>query len=137
MTPLSSPTPQLSQPRYIFVPYFYVAAGPSLAGNASGQIPLVLDEDADFELHWMTATGSVDATNDPRPNSFSVLVTDKNNSRIWASARVPEIAFVPQYTLARPVLLSRRSNLNFDFLNLSGSTNTPTVTLHGFKVLGL
>ncbi|MDE2102589.1 MAG: hypothetical protein KGL39_35405 [Patescibacteria group bacterium] len=132
------PTSPTNNQKLIFVPYFYVAAAASIAASSSAQVPLILDEDADFELHWMTATSSLDAATDFRPNNFSVLITDKNNSRIWASGRVPQVAFVPRYSMARPVVLSRRSNLNFDFLNLSsGSACLPTVVLHGFKVLGL
>lgn len=125
------------QMNYVFLPYDYVATGPSLGGNASGLTPLVLDQDADFELHAITAVSTVDDPINGRPNNFSVLITDKNNDRIWSSARIPQVSFIPDYTLARPVLISRRSNLNFDFLNLSASTNVPTVILHGLKVLGL
>jgi len=126
------------QVRHIFVPYLYVAVSPVLTANGSAQVPLLFDEDADFELHWITATDSIDNTNDPRPNNFSVQITDKNNSRIWSSARVPQVAFVPKWQLNRPVVISRRSNLNFDFLNLTGTAGAvPTITLHGFKVMGI
>jgi len=124
--------------RHIFVPYLYVAVSAALGANAAGQMPLLFDEDADFELHWFTATSSLDNTNDPRPNNFSVQITDKNNSRIWSSARVPQVCFIPMWKLDRPVVISRRSNLNFDFLNLTGTAGEiATVTLHGFKVIGL
>jgi hypothetical protein len=126
------------QPRMIFIPYLYVAVGPTLAGNASGQTPLLFDEDADFELHWFTAVSSIDVATQFRPNNFSVQVTDKNNSRIWSSARVPQISFVPRWSLDRPVVISRRTNLNLDFLNLTATAGViPTVILHGFKVLGI
>jgi len=130
-----TPSPA-SAPRPIFVPYSYIVTGATLSSGASGQTPLLLDQDADFELHWVTATTDVDASTDFRPNNFSVQVTDKNNSRIWSSLRVPQVAFIPRWMLLRPVLLARRSNLNFDFLNLAGKNMTPTVVLHGFKVIG-
>ena len=135
--PAASGQPGIAQSRYMFIPCKYVATGTALSGNASGLVSVPLDDDADFELHGISGSSSVDAANDPRPNNFAVQLTDKDNDRIWSSARVPQIAFVPGYQLVRPVLISRRSNLNFDFLNLSGSTNTPTVVLHGFKVLGI
>jgi hypothetical protein len=126
------------QVRHIFVPYLYVAVSPVLTANGSAQVPLLFDEDADFELHWITATDSIDNTNDPRPNNFSVQITDKNNSRIWSSARVPQVAMVPCWKLDRPVVISRRTNLNLDFLNLTATTPAiATIVLHGFKVIGL
>jgi hypothetical protein len=135
--PPSLSTAGNQQPRMIFVPYHYVGVGATLGSGASGQLPLLFDEDADFELHWLTATSSLDASTDFRPNNFSVQITDKNNSRIWSSARVPQVSFVPRWVLNRPVVISRRTNLNLDFLNLTVSNMTPTVVFHGFKVLGI
>lgn len=121
-------------PNYIWVPYHYSVASAAMAGNASNQQPLVLDQDADFELHEITATSTVDNATDFRPNNFSVQITDKNNSRIWSNNRIPQVTYNPCWILTRPVLIAKRSNLNFDFLNLSGSTNTATIVLLGFKV---
>ena len=121
---------------YIFVPYFYVVTANQLAAGASGQVPLLLDQDADFELHSLTAYTDQDGAANYRPNNFSVQITDKNNSRIWSNVRLAQVTMVPSYDLRRPVLLSARSNLSFDFLNLTAGTALyPTITLHGFKVL--
>jgi hypothetical protein len=128
-------SPVTQAPRPIFVPYTYVATGATLAQNASGQIPLLLDQDADFELHWLTAYSDADNPVNPRSNNFTFQVMDKNNSRIWSSLPVAEVALIPRWVLARPVLLARRSNLNFQFYNLYAGNMTPTVVMHGFKVI--
>lgn len=123
------------QVNYTFTPYFYAVSSASMNGGASNQQPLLLDADADFELHEVTAFTDADDATDFRPNNFSFQITDKNNSRIWSSARIQQVAFNPNYILRRPVVLSRRSNLNFDFLNLTAATALiATVILHGFKI---
>jgi len=121
--------------QYIWVPYSYVATSSSMASNAANQIPLLLDQDADFELHKIWASSTLDAATEYRPNHFSVQITDKNNSRIWSNARVQETVWSQGYELHRPVLLAKRSNINFDFLNLDGSSaNIATITFDGYKV---
>lgn len=132
---MSNGSPVSQAPRPIFVPYTYLAVGATLAQSASGQIPLLLDQDADFELHWLTAYSDQDVATDFRPNNFTFQVTDKNNSRIWSSAPIGQVALIPRWVLARPVLLARRSNLNFQFYNLYAGNMTPTVVMHGFKVI--
>lgn len=128
--------PQSPTQTYVFVPYFYLVASASMAGGGSNIQPLTLDQDADFELHEMTAyTNATADSTDITPNRFSVQITDKNNSHIWSNARIDQAAFRPRYRMLRPVLLAKRSNLNFDFLNTTaGTTLIATVVLHGFKV---
>lgn len=123
------------QPPFVFVPYQYAVTTSSMNGGASQIQPLVLDQDADFELHEITAATSNGAATDIRPNFFSVQVTDKNNSHILSNQRIQQVDFMPRMRLTRPVLFAKRSNLNFDFLNLTaGTALTATITFHGFKV---
>jgi len=122
----------------MFIPYCYVVVSPALTGNGSGIQTLVLDQDADFELHYLLGASSLDVNTNYRPNNFSVQITDKSSSRFWSSARVPQVHLgvnPGELRLIRPVLLARRTNLQFDFLNLSGSANTVTITMIGSKVV--
>lgn len=121
---------------YVFVPYSYTVTSGTLASTgASTQTPLVLDQDADFELHEIYGYSSLDAATDFRPNNFSVQITDKNNSRIWSSGQIAQVTIgVPPWTLRRPVLLAKRSNLNFNFVSTGSSSLTATVVFHGYKV---
>lgn len=122
---------------YVFVPYSYTVSSASINHGASNQQPLLLDQDADFELHEIYGFTDADAATDFRPNRFSVQITDKNNSRIWSSGQISQITFcVPPLLLRRPVLLAKRSNLNFNFQNTTTATDNviATVTLHGYKV---
>lgn len=125
-------------PGYIFTPYSYLVSSAAINAGASNQQPLVLDQDADFELHQITgyADPASDAATDILPNRFTVQITDKNNSRIWSSAQIGILAYNRQEFLRRPVLLAKRSNLNFNFVNATAATNNVicTVVLHGYKV---
>lgn len=130
-------TPSIRQPNYVFVPYSYTVSSASINHGASNQQPLVLDQDADFELHTIYGFTDADAATDFRPNRFSVQITDKNNSRIWSNDQISQITIcVPPLELKRPVLLAKRSNININFVNTTASTDnvTCTVVFHGFKV---
>lgn len=122
---------------FVFVPYSYTVSSSSINHGASNQQPLVLDQDADFELHEIFGYTDADAATDFRPNRFSVQITDKNNSRIWSSGQIAQVTLSsPPLTLRRPVLLAKRSNLNFNFQNITAATDNviATVVLHGYKV---
>ncbi len=123
----------------LFIPHCYVVTpGTALTGNASTITPLLTDQDADFELHELFATSSLDTAADIRPNNFLFQIADKTNGRNWSDALIPQAvaARVPGgWKMWRPVLIARRSNLAITFTNLSGSANTPTLTFIGHKVL--
>lgn len=125
----------MQQAQFVFVPYSYIVSSDSIDHTASNQQPLVLDADADFELHEIRGYTDQDAATDYRPNNFSVQVTDKNNSRIWSSDQIGQVA-MEKLILTRPVLLAKRSNLLFDFTNITSATDgmTCTIVFHGFKV---
>jgi hypothetical protein len=124
-------------PNFVFVPYSYTVASAAISTGQSNQQPLVLDQDADFELHEIYGFSSQDAATDFRPNNFTVQITDKNNSRIWSSDQIAQVTIgTPPLTLRRPVLLAKRSNLNFNFAMVAAAVTTKicTVVLHGYKV---
>lgn len=122
------------QDNAVFVPYSYVVTSGVLAATgASSNQPLLLDADADFELHYMAVSTDLDAGTDFRPNNASVQITDKNNGRLWASGQIPQVVMLMLET-RRPVLIAKRSNLNIIFLSTGASSLTATLTLHGYKV---
>lgn len=122
------------QDNAVFVPYSYVVTSGVLAATgASSNQPLLLDADADFELHYMAVSTDLDAGTDFRPNNASVQITDKNNGRLWASGQIPQVVILMLET-RRPVLIAKRSNLNIIFLSTGASSLTATLTLHGYKV---
>lgn len=127
--------------KYIFVPFTVVITTAAIPANGGTITPFTLDQDADFELHYITGSCTVDnvAPLQLFQNNFSVLITDKSNSRIWGSDRVPQIQLCAPWNaglpVRRPVMLARKTNLSFDVLNLSAANpNTVTICLQGFKV---
>ena len=125
---------------YLFIPYSYSATSGQLAVGASQTVPLLLDQDADFELWQIFALSSSDSAADIRPNNFTVQISDKTNGRLWSDGQTPQAVFarIPGgYELKRPVLLARRSNLSINFVNIT--TNAATlicsIQLLGAKVL--
>lgn len=124
----------MQQGNLVFVPYSYVAVSATLAATGASNIqPLLIDSDADFELHYIAGTTTLDAATDFRPNNFTVQITDKNNSRIWSSAPIPQVTML-MMEARRPVLIAKRSNLNFAFVSTGASSLAATVVLHGYKV---
>lgn len=123
----------------IFIPYtFVVSPAAAISGNGSVIVPVLISEDYDVEIHEIFGISSLDSASDIRPNNFSVLITDKGNGRQWSDQRIPQAVFarVPTgLTLQRPIILAKKSNLSCDFLNLSGSSNTPTLVFVGAKVV--
>jgi hypothetical protein len=123
---------------YIYVPFNQVVVSSAIAAGGSQVVPTTLDQDADFELHYILGVSSLDDNTKTFQNNFSVNITDKSNSRLWGSDRIPQV-FLPAWNnsipLRRPVLLARKTNMSFDILNLSGANpNTITIILMGFKV---
>lgn len=126
-----------STSQILFVPYIYVIDSPTIAGNGQGISPLVMDEDADFELHWIIGSSTEDASDEFHSNYFTVQITDKSNGRVWSSGRVPQGHISINQggmRFPRPVLLARRSSLSFDFLNLTANSMVATLTLQGVKL---
>lgn len=141
--PPASPRPDNPvevQNSYIFIPFAYSVIVPALGANASTIFPFTLDQDADFELHYIMGSSSIDDPTKFFQNNFSVQITDKSNSRIWSSDRVPQIQQCGPMNMSiaqrRPVLLARKTNMSFDVLNLTATGGmVVTMGLHGYKVI--
>jgi len=127
-----------TEPNIIFIPYWYViTTSAAIASSGQGNVSLILDQDADFELHYITGSSTLDVSTDYRPNNFKVQIQDKSNARLWSSDFIPQSHLAQNNgpaRLVRPVVLAKRSNLYFTFTNLIASTMTPTITLWGAKI---
>jgi len=123
---------------YLFIPFSIVVASPAIPANGSLIVPVTLDQDGDFELHYILGTCSADTPANIFNNNFSVKITDKSNSRIWSSDYVPAVILCgpTNYSIPerRPVLIARKTNMSFDILNLTAGNNTVTLVLRGYKV---
>lgn len=122
---------------YIFIPFDLIVTTGAIAAGGSLVQPITLDQDADFELHYICGSSTLDDNTKFFQNNFSVQVTDKSNSRIWSSDRIPQIFLAPwNYAMPerRPVVLARKTNLSFDVFNLGADPNTVSIVLKGFKV---
>lgn len=139
MNPTNPVDPNDVNQKYIFVPFTVVVVTAQIPAGGSTITPFTLDQDADFEVHYITGSSSLDDNTKFFQNNFSCLITDKSNSRIWGSDRVPQIqGFGPWNSglpMRRPVLLARKTNISFDVLNLiGGNPIVVTICLQGFKV---
>ena len=130
---------------FLFIPYSYSAISGVILHGASQTVPLLLDQDADFELHEIVVGTNSDALTDAaaaaiRPNYCALQIADKTNGRLWSDGLVPQAIYsrVPGgFKLYRPVLLARRSNLAVTFTNITAATDTLICALYllGAKVL--
>jgi hypothetical protein len=128
----------LNAPNLIFSPYFYrVDATCQALGSTT--VPLQLDPDADFELHYIMGSSTADSDTNFYNNNFTVTIADKGNSRFWSNNPIfqkvlcgPDNGGLP---IRRPVLLAAKTNLSFLITDLSNDTNTVSIIFHGFKVI--
>jgi hypothetical protein len=129
----------MSDSNVIFIPYsFVVTPAAAIAGSGNTSVPVLISEDYDVELHEIWGTSSLDGATDIRPNNFAALITDKGNGRQWSDSQITQTVFsrVPAgYTLQRPIVLAKKSNLNVQFYNLTNSTMTPTLVFIGAKIV--
>lgn len=124
---------------YLFIPYNVVVVTAAIPASGSVVTPFTLDQDGDFELHYIGGSSSLDDPTKFFQNNFSVNITDKSNSRIWGSDRTPQIVMCTPWNMGlperRPVVLARKTNLSFDVLNLNaGGPITVTIVLKGYKI---
>lgn len=126
----------------LIIPFEYVvtSGATALAGNASAQVTLTLSADSAFELLAILGTSTLDAATDYSPNNFSVQIIDQSTGRQLSNARVPQRnmfgAMTGNLPEKYPIRFPASCVLLFDILNLSGSSNTVTITLKGYKVYG-
>ena len=128
----------LTKASLIFCPYIY-RVDATLSASGSATVGLQLDPDADFELHYIMGQSTEDSATDFYNNNFTVTPADKGSSRFWSNLPIPQkILCGPDnggLPLRRPVLIAAKSNLSFQFNNLTAQTNTCTICLVGFKVI--
>lgn len=128
----------LNDPNLIFSPYWY-RVDATLAALGSATVALQLDPDADFELHYIMGSSTLDAETNFANNNFTVQITDKGNSRFWSNGAIfqkcicgPDNGGLP---LRRPVVIAAKSNLSFQFTDLGNDVNTASIILTGFKII--
>ncbi len=111
----------------------------TLTGNGMAQVTLTLAADSQFELHGFLANSSLDTATDFRPNNFSCQISDQSTGRQFANLRIPQVLLAGNANFAllerRPITFPALGTLLFDFLNLSGSSNTANIVLKGYKLL--
>ena len=119
------------------IPFVYVGSV-TLGANGSGTFTIVLTIDSSFELHYVMGSCTEDTDVDVMPNNFSVQITDQGTGRQLSSARVPQRTMTGPANRDlfqhRPVVFPPSTTLVFDVLNLTGNSNTVTITLHGYKL---
>ena len=128
----------ITNPSLVFSPYVY-RVDATLSALGSATVSLQLDPDADFEMHYIMGSASVDLATNFYNNNFTVQIIDKGNSRFWSNAPIfqkvlcgPDNGGLP---LRRPVLLAAKTNISFAFTDLNNNTNTVSLMLIGFKVI--
>ena len=121
------------------LPFFYTGITASISGNASATLSSQLDTGTYFK--WMSILGSssLDGVADQRPNNFSLTPSLQSIGKLLNNnVRVPQrlicgTAERPAWFPA-PVVLNPGEILQFDILNLSGSSNVVTISMFGYKL---
>ena len=121
------------------LPFFYTGITASISGNASATLSIQLDTGTYFK--WMSILGSssLDGVADQRPNNFSLTPSLQSIGKLLNNnVRVPQrlicgTAERPAWFPA-PVVLNPGEILQFDILNLSGSSNVVTISMFGYKL---
>jgi len=129
-TPLSS----------VRIPFWNQFDAVALSANGTGQVTLSLAVDSHFEWWKVLVSCSQDADTDFIPSNVDLLLTDISTGRQLMSAQVPQRNLAPQNgwnQFPRPVLFAPNSTLALDLTDQSGSSNTVTVTLFGYKVFNI
>jgi hypothetical protein len=127
------------------IPFDYIVTATSIVGNGSTIVSLVLQQDSSFELEYIRgncsaqAPSTVDVSGNTDPNYFSVQITDQGTGRQLSNGRIPQNLLMGTAQRGvyekRSILFPPRATLQFDILNLSASTNTVNIVLHGYKIL--
>ncbi len=133
--------PPSSFPNNLIIPFTYLVSSGALAGNAAGQVPLTMAADCAFELLGFVASCTADADADVIPNNFSVQMIDQSTGRLMSNFRIPQRMFASSTYNSMcyekyPIRFPANCTLLFDFLDLSGGTNTINIGLKGYKLYG-
>ncbi len=125
----------------LIIPFTYIVTQAITTGQAV-QTQLTMASDSSFELLEFVASSTLDGDADVIPNQFSVQVTDQSTGRQLSNARVPQRMYVAStYTAGSvekyPIRFPAQCVLLFDFLDISGSGDSQTVTfgLKGYKLI--
>ena len=119
-------------------PFIYKVQA-TLDPSGTGTENLTLNGDSQFELHYFSASTSLQDATDPQPNDFEVLI--KVNDQDLSNGRIPQriISLPANFVVPqnRPIIFAPKSQFVFDFLNLiAGETdNVITFCMHGFKLM--
>ncbi len=134
--------PQLSYyPNTLILPFTYLVSSGAVAANGNAQVTLTMSSDAAFELLGFVASATSDAVANVIPNGFSLLITDQSTGRQLSNTRIPQRMFgsstYNQMCQEKyPIRFPANCTLLFDFLDLSGQTNTINIGLKGYKLIG-
>jgi len=132
--------PQIpNYPNNLIIPFTYLVNSGAIVGNGSAQVTLTMSADCSFELLGFLSSCTSDAVANVIPNGYSVLITDQSTGRQLASTRVPQRMFAsstynPMTYEKYPIRFPASCVLLFDFLDLSGNTNTIIIGLKGYKL---
>lgn len=117
------------------IPFDYLV-NPTLAANGNSIQTLTLDQASNFEHHMYAGRSSIDVeATGVMPNNYSIRIQDSRGP-YFSNARVPQRIITPynnKYMADRPTTWGPGKNLQFDFLDLSGSENVVTFIMRGFK----
>jgi len=117
-------------------PFIYKVQA-SLLASSAGSANLTLNSDSQFELHFYSASTSVQSAASPEPNEFEVLI--KANDQDLSNGRVPHRIIANPLNLTspqnRPIIFAPKTQFVFDFLNLNVAANVVTFCMHGFKLM--
>lgn len=111
----------------------------TLGANATGSYTLILAQDSEFELHYMSATTSQDqVTDQTAPNNFAVLMRDVTGGRDYSTAPVQRNNFagvIPRNVQTEGLCISfpRKQQIEFQFQNLTANPLTVQLALIGYK----
>ncbi len=122
--------------QYYYIPYQYKVTSNTMASSGTNTQSLIMDNDHDFELHYVIGYSSQD-TNTFFNNNFQLLITDKTSSFIWANLPIDQIAIGPTNFFLperRPVVLPARDTLTFAFTNLFAGNLIANVVFKGYKL---
>lgn len=120
------------------IPFYYSLTTAAMAGNGTDTKTINIAADADFELTYFLGSSSVDLDTDFMPNNFKVKITDQSSGRLLTSDYINQrnICGPSNGTLYQryPVIFKSLSEIVFDFVELSGGTNTVNFVMAGYKI---
>lgn len=120
-------------------PFTYLVNSGVIAASGNASVLLILGMDSEFDLYAITASSSVDTTPTAIANNFSLLMRDVTSGRDYSTAAVDRFnlaGLLPTNTLpeGRCIRFPRKQQIQFVFQNLTGTSHTVSLALHGYKI---